>query len=106
MTAGALDRAAVDGVHELRGRKLAAVFSGLMLVMLVAALDATIVATALPTIAGDLGGLDHIAWVTTAYLLAETIVTPLYGKLGDLYGRRLVLQIALVVFVISSVLCG
>ena len=79
--------------QELHGRKLAVVFAGLMLVMLIAALDATIVATALPTIAGDLGGLNHIAWVTTAYLLAETVVTPLYGKLGDLYGRRLVLQI-------------
>src|ERR1700742_1642226 len=77
-----------------------------MLVMLIAALDATIVATALPTIAGDLGGLNHIAWVTTAYLLAETVVTPLYGKLGDLYGRRLVLQTALVVFLIGSALCG
>jgi EmrB/QacA subfamily drug resistance transporter len=92
--------------QELHGRKLAVVFSGLMLVTLIAALDATIVATALPTIAGDLGGLDHIAWVTTAYLLAETVVTPLYGKLGDLYGRRLILQTALVVFLIGSVLCG
>src|SRR6516162_7069589 len=77
-----------------------------MLVTLIAALDSTIVATALPTIAGDLGGLDHISWVTTAYLLAETVVTPLYGKLGDLYGRRIVLQVALVVFLIGSALCG
>ena len=77
---------------ELKGRGLAVVFTGLMLVMLMAALDGTIVATALPTIATDLGGLDHISWVTTAYLLAETVVMPLYGKLGDQYGRRVVLQ--------------
>src|ERR1700759_2650355 len=74
--------------------------------MLLASLDQTIVSTALPTIVGDLGGLDHISWVVTSYLLAVTIVTPLYGKLGDLYGRKLVLQAALVIFLIGSVLCG
>ena len=95
-----------DGPQELHGRKLALVFTGLMLVMLMAALDATIVATALPTIAGDLGGLNHISWVTTAYLLAQTVVTPLYGKLGDQYGRRIVLQAGLVIFLIGSALCG
>ena len=77
-----------------------------MLVMLLAALDSTIVATALPTVARDLGGLNHISWVTTAYLLAQTVVTPLYGKLGDLYGRRIVLQVGLVIFLIGSALCG
>ena len=77
-----------------------------MLVMLMAALDQTIVATALPTIAGDLGGLNHISWVTTAYLLAQTVVTPLYGKLGDQYGRRIVLQVGLVIFLVGSALCG
>ncbi len=82
------------------------VFTSLMLVMLLAALDQTIVATALPTIAGDLGGLSHLSWVVTAYLLAQTAVTPLYGKLGDLYGRKLVLQAGLVVFLLGSVLCG
>jgi EmrB/QacA subfamily drug resistance transporter len=96
----------VEGPQELHGRKLAVVFVGLMLVTLMAALDATIVATALPTIAGDLGGLDHIAWVTTAYLLAQTVVTPLYGKLGDLYGRRIVLQVGLLIFLLGSALCG
>jgi len=95
-----------DKPQQLHGRKLAFVFSGLMLVMLLAALDATIVATALPTIAGDLGGLNHISWVTTAYLLAQTVVTPLYGKLGDQYGRRIVLQVGLVIFLIGSALCG
>ena len=59
-----------------------------MLVLLMAALDQTIVSTALPTIVGDLGGLSHISWVVTAYLLAQTAVTPVYGKLGDLYGRK------------------
>jgi EmrB/QacA subfamily drug resistance transporter len=82
------------------------VFSGLVLVMLMAALDSTIVATALPTIVGDLGGLDHISWVVTAYLLAQTAVTPLYGKLGDLYGRKVVLQVGMAVFLIGSALCG
>src|SRR5262245_4136105 len=80
--------------------------AALMLVMLLAALDQTIVSTALPTIVGDLGGLNHISWVVTAYLLAITVVTPLYGKLGDLYGRKRVLQVALVIFLIGSALCG
>src|ERR1700677_3889617 len=82
------------------------VFTGLMLVMLMAALDQTIVSTALPTIVGDLGGLSHISWVVTAYLLAQTAVTPVYGKLGDQYGRKVVLQFALVLFLIGSALCG
>src|SRR3954469_21179471 len=82
------------------------VFSGLVLAMLLAALDSTIVATALPTIVGELGGLAHLSWVITAYLLAQTIVTPLYGKLGDLYGRKVVLQAGIVLFLIGSALCG
>ncbi len=82
------------------------VFAGLMLVLFLAALDQTIVATALPTIVGDLGGLNHISWVVTAYLLAQTVVTPLYGKLGDQYGRKVVLQFALSVFLVGSALCG
>jgi EmrB/QacA subfamily drug resistance transporter len=92
--------------RELHGRALATVISALMLVMLLAALDQTIVSTALPTIVGDLGGLNHLSWVVTSYLLAVTVVTPLYGKLGDLYGRKIVLQIALVIFLIGSALCG
>ena len=82
------------------------IFAGLMLVLLLAALDQTIVATALPTIVGDLGGLDHLAWVTSAFLLGQTAVIPVYGKLGDLYGRKRILQSAVVLFLIGSALCG
>src|SRR4051812_38728647 len=88
------------------GRGLGVVIAALLVVMLLASLDQTIVSTALPTIVGELGGLQHISWVVTAYLLAVTVVTPLYGKLGDLYGRKIVLQGALVIFLIGSALCG
>src|ERR1700759_3446541 len=77
-----------------------------MLVLLLAALDQTIVSTALPTIVGDLGGVQHLSWVVTAYLLSSTVSGPLYGKLGDLYGRKTLLQIAIVLFLIGSGLCG
>ncbi|HWI71675.1 MAG TPA: MDR family MFS transporter [Baekduia sp.] len=86
--------------------RVAVVMTGLMLVMLLASLDQTIVSTALPTIVGDLGGLEHLSWVVTAYLLAVTVVTPLYGKLGDLFGRKVVLQAALILFLVGSALCG
>ena len=82
------------------------IFGALMLVILLASLDQTIVATALPTIVGDLGGLQHLSWVVTAYLLASTVTGPIYGKLGDLYGRKIVLQTAIVIFLIGSALCG
>ena len=88
------------------GRRLGVVIGALIVVMLLASLDQTIVSTALPTIVGELGGLEHLSWVVTAYLLAVTVVTPLYGKLGDLYGRKIVLQGALVIFLIGSALCG
>src|SRR4051812_40873015 len=91
---------------QIDHRKVLVVFGGLVLVMLLAALDSTIVATALPTIVTDLGGLEHLSWGVTAYLLAQTVVAPLYGKLGDLYGRKGVLQSATVLFLIGSVLCG
>jgi EmrB/QacA subfamily drug resistance transporter len=87
-------------------RRILVVVGALMLTMLLAALDQTIVSTALPTIVGELGGLNHLSWVVTSYLLAITIVTPLYGKLGDLYGRKIVLQGALVLFLVGSALCG
>jgi EmrB/QacA subfamily drug resistance transporter len=77
-----------------------------MLVLLMASLDQTIVSTALPTIVGDLGGLSHLSWVVTSYLLASTVVSPLYGKLGDMYGRKRILQTAIVVFLAGSALCG
>jgi MFS family permease len=82
------------------------IFVALMLVLLLAALDQTIVSTALPTIVGELGGIDHLSWVVTAYLLSSTIAGPLYGKLGDLYGRKKILQTAIVIFLVGSVLCG
>ncbi|MCI3226146.1 MDR family MFS transporter [Streptomyces sp. NP-1717] len=78
----------------------------LLLGLLLAALDQTIVSTALPTIASDLGGLDHLSWVVTAYLLASTAATPLWGKLGDQYGRKRLFQTAIVIFLIGSALCG
>jgi EmrB/QacA subfamily drug resistance transporter len=77
-----------------------------MLVLLLASLDQTIVATALPTIVGDFGGIEHLSWVVTSYLLASTVVGPVYGKLGDLYGRKIVLQTAIVIFLVGSALCG
>jgi EmrB/QacA subfamily drug resistance transporter len=82
------------------------IFAALMLVLLLASLDQTIVSTALPTIVSDLGGLEHLSWVVAAYLLSSTIVGPIYGKLGDLYGRKVVLQAAIVIFLIGSALCG
>jgi EmrB/QacA subfamily drug resistance transporter len=82
------------------------IFLALMLVLLLASLDQTIVSTALPTIVGDLGGLSHLSWVVTAYLLTSTVAGPLYGKLGDLYGRKIVLQAAIVIFLVGSALCG
>ena len=82
------------------------IFGALILVVLLASLDQTIVATALPTIVGDLGGLSHLSWVVTAYLLASTITGPLYGKFGDLFGRKGTLQVAIVIFLIGSALSG
>ncbi|MFJ3787084.1 MFS transporter [Kitasatospora sp. NPDC090091] len=78
----------------------------LLLAMLLAALDQTIVSTALPTIVSDLGGLEHLSWVVTAYLLASTAATPLWGKLGDMYGRKRFFQAAIVIFLVGSALCG
>jgi EmrB/QacA subfamily drug resistance transporter len=90
----------------LSHRQIMIVYSGLMAGMLVAALDQTIVATALPTIVGDLGGLDHLSWVVTAYLLTSTVSVPLYGKVSDLLGRKIVFQAAIVIFVVGSMLAG
>ncbi len=93
-------------MEDAQKPRIRPIFGALMLVLLIASLDQTIVSTALPTIAGDLGGASKLAWVVTAYMLASTITTPLAGKLGDLYGRKIVLQTALVTFLVGSVLCG
>src|SRR5213592_3012128 len=87
-------------------RETRIVFAALVLAMLLAVFDQTILATALPTIVGDLGGLDHLSWVITAYLLASTASTPIWGRLSDLYGRKRLFQAAIVVFVVGSALCG
>jgi EmrB/QacA subfamily drug resistance transporter len=82
------------------------VIASVALLLLLAALDQTIVATALPTIVADLGGLEHLSWVVTAYILASTVVAPLYGKLGDLYGRRMMVFVSVGLFLVGSALCG
>ena len=99
--------AATDApMTSLTHRQILVVFSGLMLGMFLAALDQTIVGTALPTIVNSLHGLNHISWVVTAYLLTSTISTPLYGKLSDQFGRKGLFQFAIVIFLVGSVLAG
>ncbi|MFD6423567.1 DHA2 family efflux MFS transporter permease subunit [Streptomyces sp. NPDC060198] len=87
-------------------RTILVAIGALLLGMLLAALDQTIVSTALPTIVSELGGLEHLSWVVTAYMLAATAATPLWGKLGDQYGRKKLFQTAIVIFLIGSALCG
>ncbi|MYY13681.1 DHA2 family efflux MFS transporter permease subunit [Streptomyces sp. SID4919] len=99
--------ARLSGKGENRlDRSVLVSIGALLLGMLLASLDQTIVSTALPTIVSDLGGLDHLSWVVTAYLLASTAATPLWGKLGDQYGRKRLFQTAVVIFLIGSALCG
>ncbi len=90
----------------LTQREISIIFGGLLMGMLLASLDQTIVSTALPTIVSDLGGLNELSWVVTAYLLASTSSTPLWGKLGDLYGRKRLFQVAIIIFLIGSALSG
>ncbi|MFJ6831539.1 DHA2 family efflux MFS transporter permease subunit [Streptomyces sp. NPDC091209] len=97
--------AATDARDTVHGSVFVSI-GALLLGMLLAALDQTIVSTALPTIVSDLGGLEHLSWVVTAYLLASTAATPLWGKLGDQYGRKKLFQTAIVIFLIGSALCG
>ena len=97
-----VDEEAAEAEH----RRILVILGALMMGMALAALDQTIVATALPTIAGDLHGLNHLSWVVTAYLLTTCISTPLWGKLGDLYGRKALFQLAIVIFLAGSVLSG
>ena len=87
-------------------RRVYLIFGALVLGMLLAALDQTVVSTALPTIVGDLHGAAHLSWVVTAYLLASTVSMPLWGKLGDLYGRKLFFQAAIIIFLVGSILSG
>src|SRR5512139_52996 len=82
------------------------VLPGLLMAMLLAMLDNVIVGTAMPRIVGDLGGVDHLSWVVTAYVLGATVSTPIWGKLGDLYGRKGIFLGSIVLFLIGSVLCG
>src|ERR1700761_7947848 len=86
--------------------EIRAVYLGLMVVMGLGAIDQSIVATALPRIVTDLGGLAHLSWVVTAYVLASTSTMPLYGKLSDQYGRKPMITVAIVTFLVGSVLCG
>lgn len=107
MAQDARQQAAVAGSGEpLSRRRVLAAVGALLLGMLLAALDQTIVSTALPTIVSDLGGMNQLSWVVTGYLLAATAVTPLWGKLGDQYGRKPLFQAAIVIFLVGSVLCG
>jgi EmrB/QacA subfamily drug resistance transporter len=102
----AADGSADGAMPGLGRRRILLIIGALMLGMLLAALDQTIVSTALPTIVGDLKGGSHIAWVITAYLLATTVSTPLWGKLGDQYGRKIFFQASIVIFLIGSILAG
>lgn len=106
-SAAALPAGAVaPQADALSRRRIRAIFGGLMLAMLLGALDQTIVSTALPTIVLDLGGATHLSWVVTAYLLASTVTMPLWGKLGDLYGRKSVFLVCIAIFLLGSALCG
>jgi EmrB/QacA subfamily drug resistance transporter len=96
----------MDPGEPVARRNIVLIFSALMLGMLLASIDQTIVSTALPTIAGDLGGIDQLSWVVTAYMLASTVSTPFWGKLGDLYGRKDVFLACIVLFLIGSALAG
>src|SRR5258708_5732593 len=93
-------------ISKAEHHRILVILGALMLGMFLAALDQTIVATALPTIAGDLHGLNHLSWVVTAYILTATISTPLWRKLCDLYGRKKLFQPAIVIFLIGSALSG
>ena len=101
-----LDQAQAEPTPAQAQRRVLVIFGGLMLALLISSLDQTIVSTALPTIVSDLGGLSQLSWVITGYLLASTVSTPLWGKLGDLYGRKPLFQASIVLFLAGSALCG
>jgi MFS family permease len=113
MTAGACPEEAMDSPAGTKADSARPdpppsrlVILGLLLGIVLATLDGTVVGTALPTIVGDLGGLDHLSWVITAYLLTTAVTTPIWGKLGDLYGHKYGYLTSITVFLIGSVLCG
>src|SRR5271154_6262572 len=87
-------------------REVGVPFAGLMLALMLATLDQNIVATSLPRIVSDLGGLAHLSWVVTAFLVASTMTTPLYGKLSDVFGRKPAFFVSILIFLAGSVLCG
>lgn len=95
-----------DEMPQFSHRQIMVIIGGLIAGMLLSALDQSIVGTALPRIVSDLGGLEHLSWVVTAYLLTSTAVTPLWGKISDLYGRRIIFQATIVIFLVGSALCG
>lgn len=96
----------IDYSQVLSGRSKAVILVGVLVSLFLAALDQTIVATALPRIVADLQGIDLLAWITTAYLLASTAMVPIYGKLSDIYGRKIVLICGIILFLAGSMLCG
>src|SRR5436190_7694028 len=105
-TLSAPRQAPLTSYHELPRDRLILTIIGLMLTLLLSALDQTIVGTAMPRIIAELQGFDHYAWVTTAYLLTSTAVVPIVGKLSDIYGRKLFLIAGAAFFVLASALCG
>src|ERR1017187_7363700 len=96
----------LESTPETSPEVLRLVLPGLMMAMALAALDQNIVATALPRIVSDLGGLAHLSWVVTAFLVASTTTTPLYGKFSDIYGRKPAFMVSIIIFLLGSMLCG
>ncbi len=100
------EQAPQQGQEQYPDKQLRIVLPGLMLAMLLAMLDNMIVGTAMPRIVGELGGLAHMSWVVTAYVLGTTVSTPIWGKLGDLYGRKGIFLGSIVLFLVGSALSG
>ena len=96
----------IEALYQLKGKRLWGTIAGVLLGMLLAALDQTIIATALPRIVSDLGGLDKLSWVVTAYMVTSTAGVPIWGKLSDLFGRRWFFITGLLIFIAGSALTG
>src|SRR5215218_11206403 len=102
-----MDQSARDALRQpLSHAEIRTILVGILLAMFLAALDQTIIATALPTMGRDLGDLEHLPWVVTVYLLTSTAVTPLYGKFSDSHGRRITMLIGIVIFLLGSLACA